>query len=190
MDNANEDNDIDENEEEETNFDDTENEDDDQDALLNHGVDNSAKEVIKEEKNDDDESDDEEIAAEVEKQEKPHFISGVPKIHFNEYSKILAKLATAISTSAVVVPEEYESLLKCESGNAITIAQNWIKFRHLVPLPLELYRSYSGFIPEHLSVSKLKTMDELCFRDLEDDDDYFETCFRPNGYPIHYGKKA
>lgn len=179
----------DENDEEDQIFDDSDIDEDAEDALMTEGVDNSAKEQIKEdEKKDENDSDTEEVIIEVEKKEKPKFVSGITKIHFNEYSKILSKLATAISESTVLVPERYESLLKCESGNVITIAENWIKHRNVVPLPQELYRGYAGYTSEHLDLSKLKTMDELCFRDPDGDDDYFDTCFRKDGYHINYGR--
>lgn len=160
----------------------------DEDAILNDGVDNSAKEQKKddEEENKEEESDDEEIIIEKERKEKPKFVSGHVKLHFNEYSRTLSILATAISESKVVVPEKYESLLKCETGNAITIAENWIKHRNEVPLPQNLFRSAPGFIPEKLDYNNLKTIDELCFKDIDEEDNYFDSCFRKNGYPTKW----
>lgn len=191
MEDDNYDDSNDEREEDENDIiDDSDGDEEEEDALLNHGVDNSAKEKDKEEeKNEEEESDSEEVIIDYEKKEKPVFVSGVTKIHFNEYSRLLSKLATAISNNNVIVPEKYESLLNCESGNAITIAENWIKHRHKVPLPQELYRSFHGYIPERLNLLELKTMDELCFQDLDEEGNSFETCFRKTGYHTDYSKR-
>lgn len=172
-------------------LDDSDGDEEDDDALLNHGVDNSAKEKSKEEQTDENEEelDVDEVHVEPEKKEKSFFVSGVTKIHFNEYSKILSKLATSLSEGSVVVPENYETLLNCECGNVITIAENWIKHRNKIPLPQDLYRTANGFIPEKLNISKLKTHDELCFKDLDAGEDFFDTCFRSNGYVVDYSKR-
>lgn len=157
----------------------------DEDALLNDGVDNSAKENKKEDEEEkkEEESDDEEVIIEKERKEKPKFVSGHNKLHFNEYSKTLSTLATAISESKVTVPEKFEKLLNCESGNVITISENWIKHRDKVPLPTILFRTANGFIPEKIDYGSIKTIDELCFQDIDEEGNYFETCFRKNGYP-------
>ena len=159
------------------------------DVLLEDGVDNSGKIVEKQEEEvnedlkRDIESDDEEIQKEqVKPKERKRFATEHRILQFNEYSKTLSKIATAISDSTLRVPREFEELLECGSGDAIKIASNWIKHRKTVPLPANLFRGFTGFISEKIDYADLSTIDELSFQDLNETSNYLDTCFRKDGY--------
>lgn len=160
-----------------------------EDLLLQDGVDNSGKVVEKtdedldEELKPDADSDDEDKPKEHEKtNEKRRFVSGHRILQFSEYAETLSKIATALSDSKLRVPRGFEELLECETGDVIRIARNWIKHRKVVPLPASLFRGYHGFVSEKIDYADLKTIDELSFEDLNETGNYFETCFRKNGY--------
>lgn len=169
--------------------DDSDNESDD-DALLNHGVDNSAKEEKKDEDGnenlDEDEDEEVEYIVEKEKKSKSRFKSGINKISAFEETRIISFVASALKDSKVTIPEEYSELLKCSSGDCITIAKEWLKHRNIIKLPVDLFRGYHGYKNEMININEIKTANELGFQDLDEEDNYYDTCFRKNGYTNIY----
>lgn len=161
--------------------------DSDDDLMLQDGVDNSGKLVEKaNEENEDELKRDAESDDEDKPNEKPiekrRFVTEHRILQFSEYSRTLSKIATAISDSTLRVPRGFEELLECETGDAIRIARNWIKHRKTVPLPATLYRGFHGFVSEKIDYGDLKTIDEASFEDLNEGGNYFDTCFRKDGY--------
>ena len=171
-------------EEYEQEIDDDEYEEDEDYGMLNEGIDDSAKNLKN--KNDDDiEILNDDIVNETVKikRKKEKFVSNLQKISFYEYPRLISHLAENIINSKLFVPKQYETLLECESGDAIKIAMNWIKHRKIVEIPTSILRNSFGMIAEEIDPNNLVTIRELGFKDLDaTNDDYFDTCFRPEGY--------
>ena len=105
---------------------------------------------------------------EEKKNKRENFLSGLAKISIYEYPRILTILATNIAESKLLVPVKYEKLFNCESGNAILIAETWIKYRHICPIPITITRTCDGYKSEKIDPNELILMSELGFKDLEE----------------------
>lgn len=170
--------------------------DEDEDHLFKEGVDNSNNEekkideVSDEKGNNEDEDEDtndvedDEPEISVAIKRIPQFESGINKITFLEYSKMLTTLADNISESKLVVPDKIKDDIVGKEIDSIIIARNWIekRFKEGYELPVFIEREALGFSKETIKPETLKTDRELSFYGLYEEENYFHTSFRPNGY--------
>lgn len=142
-------------------------------SILKEDIDDSAKKQIDntekdETQKEDDEDEEEEINIYDLKTKKSKL--NTKQVIMFEYERIpcISTLATLIDDSRVFVPEEFEHLLECNSGDSIRIARNWFNNRDKIKLPFMLFRRQYG-LENQLVDTILRTKKEIEFHDLEDD---------------------
>lgn len=108
--------------------------------------------------------------------------SGYPIISFIEHTKIYSTLCDYISKSQLEVPESMENEPEVLSGDTFRIARFWINNRRRWPIPLTIKRHIQGNIYEDVDPNNLMFMDEIGFKDDNDDTHLFYQNFHPEPY--------
>lgn len=110
--------------------------------------------------------------------------SNIIKISKYEYSRLYGNLAQYLMESRFEVPPdlERENPEIINSCDCFIISRFWIENRHKYPLPMALSRNLYLKTDEIVDVGKLKTEDELSFKDEEDDTYRFHYNFRDKPY--------
>lgn len=177
-------------EEEQQDLDDEDYESGDEYAFLDQDIERDIKEVAVEDDNyesliNDIGNDNEgENFLDIYKNKKRVKKSGIIKISKYEYSKLYGTLAISLMESKIDVPIELinENPHIIQTCDVFIISRFWINNRSRYALPMSLLRNLYHKTDETVDISKLKTDDDLSFKDEQDDTYRFDYNFREKPY--------